>query len=98
MPDTKLTVGAGSMPERLRLSKASRVFVAGHRGLVGSAIVRRLEAVDCRNVLTRRRTDLDLRDRAAVDEFFQKHRPEFVFLSAAKVGGILANSTYPAEF
>jgi GDP-L-fucose synthase len=74
------------------------VFVAGHRGLVGSAIVRRLEALGCRNVLGRRHSELDLCDQAAVNQFFLEHRPEFVFLSAAKVGGILANSTRPAEF
>jgi GDP-L-fucose synthase len=86
------------MPEHLRLSQASRVFVAGHRGLVGSAIVRRLEVLGCRNVLVRSHSELDLCDQAAVNQFFQKHRPECVFLSAAKVGGILANSTRPAEF
>jgi GDP-L-fucose synthase len=86
------------MAEKVRLSQASRVFVAGHRGLVGSAIVRRLAALGCRNVLVRRHSELDLRDQAAVDQFFLEHRPEFVFLAAAKVGGILANSTRPAEF
>jgi GDP-L-fucose synthase len=86
------------MAERLHLSQASRVFVAGHGGLVGSAIVRRLEALGCRNVLVRGRSGLDLRDQATVDTFFREHRPEFVFLAAAKVGGILANATRPAEF
>jgi len=86
------------MAEHLHLSQASRVFVAGHSGLVGSAIVRRLEALGCRNVLVRGHSELDLRDQAAVDHFFSEHRPEFVFLAAAKVGGILANSTRPAEF
>ena len=74
------------------------MFVAGHRGLVGSAIVRRLEALGCHNVLGRSRSELDLRDQAAVNQFFLEHRPEFVFLAAARVGGILANSTRPAEF
>jgi GDP-L-fucose synthase len=78
--------------------QTSRVFVAGHRGLVGSAIVRRLEALGCTNVLGRRHSELDLCDQAAVHQFFLQHRPAFVFLSAAKVGGILANSTRPAEF
>jgi len=86
------------MAESMRLSQTSRVFVAGHRGLVGSAIVRRLEALGCRNVLGRSRSELDLRDQAAVNQFFLEQRPELVFLSAAKVGGILANSTRPAEF
>jgi len=80
------------------LSQTSRVFVAGHRGMVGSAIVRRLEAMGCRDVVGRSRSELDLRNQAAVNEFFQEHQPEFVFLSAARVGGILANSTHPAEF
>jgi GDP-L-fucose synthase len=96
--DTRLTPEVGSVAEHIRLSNASQVFVAGHCGLVGSAIVRRLEALGCRNVLARRHSELDLCDQAAVKEFFQEHRPEFVFLSAARVGGILANSTHPAEF
>jgi GDP-L-fucose synthase len=86
------------MPELTRLSQASRVFVAGHRGLVGSAIVRCLEARGFRNVLVRSHADLDLCDQASVSKFFVEYRPEFVFLAAARVGGILANSTHPAEF
>jgi len=86
------------MAEQVRLAEGSRVFVAGHRGLVGSAIVRRLEALGCHSVLGRSHSELDLRDQAAVNQFFLEHRPEFVFLAAAKVGGILANSTHPAEF
>ena len=86
------------MVERLDLAQPSRVFVAGHNGLVGAAIVRRLEALGCRNVLVRSHSELDLRDQAAVDHFFREHQPEFVFLAAARVGGILANSTRPAEF
>ncbi|WP_034388912.1 GDP-L-fucose synthase [Deinococcus sp. YIM 77859] len=76
----------------------ARIYVAGHGGLVGSAIVRRLQAAGFTNLITRRSRDLDLRDQAAVQAFFQQERPEYVFLAAAKVGGILANSTYPAEF
>ena len=76
----------------------SRVYVAGHRGLVGSALLRRLEADGYARVLTRTREELDLRDARAVDEFFAAQRPEYVFLAAAKVGGILANATYPADF
>jgi GDP-L-fucose synthase len=86
------------MANKKHLSVASRIFVAGHRGLVGSAIVRRLEALGCSNVLVRDRSELDLSDQAAVEAFFDEQRPEFVFLAAAKVGGILANATHPAEF
>lgn len=76
----------------------ARIFVAGHRGLVGSAIVRALHAAGYANLLTRTRSELNLEDAAAVQDFFAQERPEFVFLAAAKVGGILANSTYPADF
>ncbi|GHF35861.1 GDP-L-fucose synthase [Deinococcus metalli] len=76
----------------------SRIYVAGHRGLVGGAILRRLHAEGYTNVITRGSRDLDLRDQAAVRAFFAAEQPEFVFLAAAKVGGILANSTYPAQF
>ena len=78
--------------------RSSRIFVAGHRGLVGSAITRRLEADGCTRVLTATREQLDLRDQAAVNYWFRANRPEFVFLVAGTVGGILANSTRPAEF
>jgi GDP-L-fucose synthase len=78
--------------------RSSRIFVAGHRGLVGSAITRRLEADGCTHVLTATREQLDLRDQAAVNYWFRANRPEFVFLVAGTVGGILANSTRPAEF
>ena len=74
----------------------ARIFVAGHRGLVGSAIVRRLMVDGCTNVLTAGRDRVDLTDQSAVEGFFQQERPEYVFLAAAKVGGIHANSTYPA--
>lgn len=80
------------------MNKDARVFVAGHRGLVGSAIVRRLEAEGYSNLLLRSSAELDLRNQAAVDGFFEKERPELVYLAAAKVGGILANDTYPADF
>jgi GDP-L-fucose synthase len=76
----------------------SRIFVAGHRGLVGSAVCRRLEALGYSDVLTATRDQLDLRDQAAVNYWFRANRPEFVFLVAGTVGGILANSTRPAEF
>jgi GDP-L-fucose synthase len=80
------------------LQSDSRIFVAGHRGLVGSAIVRQLEAGGFRSLILRDRTSLDLTNQRAVDDFFAETRPEFVFLAAAKVGGILANNSHPAEF
>ena len=76
----------------------SPIFVAGHRGLVGSAIVRRLEADGHTRVLTRTRSELDLTDKRAVQAFFEAEKPTYVFLAAAKVGGILANDTFPADF
>ena len=80
------------------MNRIDKIYVAGHRGLVGSALVRRLEDEGFENVLTPAREKLDLTDSRAVDEFFAAERPEYVFLAAAKVGGILANSTYPADF
>jgi GDP-L-fucose synthase len=74
------------------------VFVAGHRGLVGSALVRRLRTGGHRNLLTADRSELDLRSQEAVDAWFDLHRPDFVYLAAGTVGGVLANSTRPAEF
>ena len=76
----------------------ARIFVAGHRGLAGSALVRKLQAEGYDNLLLRTRSELDLTDRAAVDRFFGEERPEYIFMAAAKVGGILANNTYPADF
>src|SRR5512146_2236477 len=76
----------------------SRVFVAGHRGLVGSAIMRRLHDAGLSHTLTASRDQLDLRDQAAVNYWFKANRPEYVYLVAGTVGGILANSTRPAEF
>jgi len=76
----------------------SRIFVAGHRGLAGSAIVRRLQAEGASNLLLRTHAELDLTDQRAVDDFFAREKPEYVFLAAAKVGGIHANDTFPAEF
>ncbi len=80
------------------MNKTSKIYVAGHRGLVGSAILRRLESEGYKNVIHRARKELDLTRQSAVEAFFEKERPEYVFLAAAKVGGIYANSTYPAEF
>ena len=76
----------------------SKIYVAGHRGLVGSAIVRRLRSAGYANILTRAHAELDLTHQPAVHEFLASEKPEYVFLAAAKVGGILANDTYPAEF
>lgn len=80
------------------IDRQGRTYVAGHRGLVGSAILRRLEAEGFENLLTRTRSELDLSDPRMVDAFFAAERPEYVFLAAAKVGGILANMTFPADF
>ncbi|MDQ2844180.1 MAG: GDP-L-fucose synthase [Acidobacteriota bacterium] len=80
------------------MNHASRIFVAGHLGLAGSAIVRRLRALGYRNLIFRSRSELDLTSKIAVDSFCETQRPEYVFLAAARVGGILANATYPADF
>ncbi|HUR17534.1 MAG TPA: GDP-L-fucose synthase [Acidimicrobiales bacterium] len=80
------------------LEKNARIYVAGHRGLVGSALLRRLEADGYTNILVATREQLDLRDQAAVNYWFKANRPEYVFLVAGTVGGILANSSRPAEF
>ena len=82
----------------MAMTSASRVYVAGHGGLVGSAVVRRLQALGYEQILTATRDQLDLRDQAAVNYWFKANRPEFVFLVAGTVGGIMANSTRPAEF
>jgi GDP-L-fucose synthase len=80
------------------MDKHARIFVAGHRGLVGSAVVRRLEAEGYSNLILRTRAEVDLANQAATFAFFDGERPEYVVLAAAKVGGILANDTYPADF
>jgi len=80
------------------MNKNAKIYVSGHRGLVGSALMRKLYAAGYTNVVTRTHTELDLADQAAVTNFFSIERPDYVFLAAAKVGGIYANSTYPAEF
>lgn len=76
----------------------SKIYVAGHNGMVGSAICRKLEEASVKNIITRSSSDLDLRNQAAVNTFFDAEKPDYVFLAAAKVGGILANDTYRAEF
>ncbi|WP_143315775.1 GDP-L-fucose synthase [Clostridium sp. HBUAS56017] len=80
------------------MNKDSKIYVAGHRGLVGSAIVRGLETKGFTNIVVRTHAELDLKDSTKVEDFFKSEKPEYVFLAAAKVGGILANSNYPADF
>ena len=80
------------------MEKEARTYIAGHRGMVGSALLRLLEARGYRNLLYRTSKELDLRDGRAVDQFFAETKPEYVIIAAAKVGGIMANSTLPAEF
>ena len=80
------------------MNLGAKIYVAGHQGLVGSALVRQLKAMGHVNLLVRRHGELDLTNQSEVNEFFSRERPEYVFVAAAKVGGILANSTYPAEF
>lgn len=80
------------------MEKTAKIFIAGHRGLVGSAIWRRLTSAGFTNLIGRTSRELDLRSQQAVDAFFSEEKPEYVFLAAARVGGILANSSRPAEF
>jgi GDP-L-fucose synthase len=80
------------------MNKNDKIYVAGHRGMVGSAIRRKLQKEGFENIVTRTSADLDLRDQRQVKEFFETERPDYVFLAAAKVGGILANNTYRGEF
>ncbi|MCO5381081.1 MAG: GDP-L-fucose synthase [Methanosarcina barkeri] len=80
------------------MDKESKIYIAGHRGLVGSALKRKLESKDYTNLLLRTHKGLDLTKQQEVNDFFEQEKPEYVFLAAAKVGGILANSTYPAQF
>lgn len=80
------------------MNKEAKIYIAGHRGMVGSAIFRRLTALGYTNIITRTSAELDLRIQERVNEFFEAERPEYVFLAAAKVGGILANNTFRADF
>ena len=80
------------------MNPENKIYVAGHRGMVGSAIVRKLRAEGFRNIITRSSSELDLRNQQAVFDFFESEKPDYVFLAAAKVGGILANNTYRADF
>src|SRR4051812_4799573 len=80
------------------MEKQAKVYIAGHRGMVGSAIMRKLHSEGFKNIVTKKSSELDLRNQQAVNDFFAKEKPEYVFLAAAKVGGINANNTYRAEF
>ena len=80
------------------MNKESKIYIAGHRGMVGSAILRKLQECGYENIVLRTSKELDLRNQQQVTNFFEIEKPEFVFLAAAKVGGILANDTYRAEF
>ena len=75
-----------------------KIYVSGHRGMVGSAVVRKLQSLGCQNIITATRCELDLCNQQAVNQFFETHRPGVVIFAAARVGGIHANSTYPADF
>ncbi len=88
----------GNAPRHQTIGLEDKVYIAGHRGLVGSALTRRLTREGFKNLILRTRQELDLADQRAVDAFFRKERPDYVFLAAARVGGILANHTRPAEF
>lgn len=99
----RLSPITGSLPtistsDRMKMNKDSRIYVAGHRGLVGSALVRRLTGGGYSNIVTRTHAELDLANQASVENFFQSVKPEYVFVAAARVGGIHANNTYPADF
>ena len=80
------------------MNKNSKIYIAGHRGLVGSALMRNLKSAGYTNLILRTHAELDLTDQAATEAFFAQEKPDYVFLAAAKVGGILANNSYPAEF
>jgi GDP-L-fucose synthase len=80
------------------MNKSSKIYIAGHRGLVGSALVRQLRSEGFTNLITRTSRDLDLKRQSDVEDFFAEHRPDFIFLAAARVGGIHANNSYPADF
>lgn len=82
----------------MTINPKQKIYVAGHRGMVGSAIVRHLESLGYKNIINRTHAQLDLTNQLAVTEFFAKEKPDQVYLAAAKVGGIYANNTYPAQF
>ena len=80
------------------MKKNSKIYIAGHRGMVGSSLKRTLQSNGYDNIVTCKHSEVDLTRQSAVEDFFKKEKPEYVFLAAAKVGGILANNTYKAEF
>ena len=80
------------------MEQTAKIYIAGHRGMVGSGLERKLRKEGYNNIITRTSTELDLRNQQAVNDFFEKEKPEYVILAAAKVGGIHANNTYRAEF
>ena len=80
------------------LNKNTKIYIAGHKGMVGTAILRKFKLEGFEQIITRTYVELDLRNQSAVEEFFRKEQPEYVILAAAKVGGILVNNTYRAEF
>ena len=80
------------------MNKEAKCYVAGHRGMMGCAIVRHLQQQGCHNIITRTSLELDLKNQLAVNDFFIEHKPAYVYLAAAKVGGIHANDTYPADY
>jgi len=82
----------------MSFSLNSKIYIAGHNGMVGSAIYRKLNSLGCKNLILKSSNELDLRNQKQTQEFFKKHQPEFIFLAAAKVGGILANSSFKADF
>src|SRR4030042_6615911 len=84
--------------EAFRMDRNAKIYIAGHTGLIGSAVVRKLKSLSYKNIITRTHKEMDLTERDKAEEFFKKERPEYVFLAAARVGGIYANSAYPAEF
>jgi len=93
-----MTEATNTVFEEIEALRAGKIFVAGHRGLVGSAILRRLQRAGCTNLLLRTRSEIDLLNQADVRELFRAERPDYVFMAAAKVGGIHANNSYPADF
>lgn len=98
LPRHPVSSGARSTQAQIKLEKNAKIYVAGHRGMVGSAICRKLGEEGHHNLLTRSSSELDLRDQQAVAAFFAAEKPDYVFLAAAKVGGIIANNTYRADF
>lgn len=98
MPEIADRILSYRLIQHTRMKLSDKIYVAGHTGLVGSAIVRLLKRKGYTNIVTRTSRELDLRDQVLVDDFFALERPQFVFLAAAKVGGIMANQSYPADF